>query len=354
MANRQPNEALATGKAGTYTGTPPSIGITEFGDEQMAKEHAETSQEEHDQANRDLYGIEDYVIDETDDFLEESFRLLDEAIQDVEEKEAYELASFVNPEYISSKKFRIMFLRAERFDIPKTAVRIVKYWDRKVQIFGTDYAFRPLSILDLPAQDEVALGCAGLSLLNARDSVGRALLFCYRKYWDHRPESRDSMIRLLWILVHTAVEDNELVQVNGVQLLMANDMSSQAGTSEMYKATPSTSHYDPSLHQWLWYDAQVLPFRCGGIHHFTPQSDLLTFIYNRSGLFFMGRNFRLLYRRYNGTKAENMARIEEYGLTSSMVPTELGGDMVLDNSAWIQARMLRDMHLAMEQQAKST
>jgi len=347
------------GNAGTVadsgTPAPPSTGTTGFGDEQMAREHAEASQEEHDQANRDLYGIEDYVIDETDEFLEESFRLLDEAIQDVEEKEAYELASFVNPDYITSKKFRIMFLRAERFDIPKTAVRIVKYWDRKVQLFGTDNAFKPLSILDFPAQDEVALWSAGLSLLNARDSVGRALAFCYRKYWDHRPESRDSMVRLLWIILHTAVEDNELVQVNGIVFLMANDMSSQAGTSETCKAAPPTSHFDRSLHHWLWHDGQVLPFRCSGIHHFTPQSDLLTFIYNRSGLFFMGRNFRLLYRRYNGTTAENMERIEEYGLTSSMVPTELGGDMILDNSAWIQARMQRDMHiLSMQQQAKST
>lgn len=169
---------------------PPAFSYVDFKDEL-----ASMSTEERLSAIRDVHGT-DPEIEETQEFIRGKLEQLEETLDAFDgEKEAYELALFVNQTYVQSDEFRIMFLRADRFDAEAAARRMVNYWERKVDLFGTENAFRKLNfLLDFKKEDDVAVRSGGCRLLPHADEAGRAIVFLYRKYYDPRPERKDSMV----------------------------------------------------------------------------------------------------------------------------------------------------------------
>ena len=51
-------------------------------------------------------------------------------------KSAYRLALEQNPNMLAVKKFKIAFLRSERYDIKNSALRIYRFLDEKLALFG--------------------------------------------------------------------------------------------------------------------------------------------------------------------------------------------------------------------------
>lgn len=168
-----------------------------FGYDDLREEIASMPVEERRNAEHDLHGMASQIV-ETPELLDEKLELFEEKLvtMDIPEREAYEMALFANPEYVASERFLLMFLRADGFDEEAAARRMVRYWDRKVDLFGTENAFRPLNfLLNFKEKDVDAVIGGGIRLLPHRDESGRAIIFSYRKYWDNRPENGDSMVR---------------------------------------------------------------------------------------------------------------------------------------------------------------
>ena len=166
-----------------------------FGYNELKNEILNLSPEDRLSALRDVYGIADDT-EETPEFLRSKLEELNEKISEIEESEACEMASFICPQYADSPEFRLLFLRAESFDVEKAAKRMVKYWDRKVQLFGSDRAFRALSMLDFDKEDTVALEKGGLQILPTRDEAGRAIGFLDRRHWNATIFSTDTMVSI--------------------------------------------------------------------------------------------------------------------------------------------------------------
>jgi hypothetical protein len=182
-----------------------------FGYEQFRYELAVMSDEEREEAVRDLYAAEEEIA-ENPKFIEYKLNELEDEIDKIDHKESYELAQFVNEEYMSDSHFRLMFLRADRFDAKRAAKRLVKYFDRKVELFGTEVAFHKLSFLDFSAEDRGDVEAGGIYLLPYPDEGGRKIIVtCRTHLQDMHHRKFNSVIRLLWIIVHEAVED-ETVQ----------------------------------------------------------------------------------------------------------------------------------------------
>jgi hypothetical protein len=51
-------------------------------------------------------------------------------------KPAYEQAERMTKGYVTDSKFRLMFLRANRFDAEKAATRLVNFMEGKLEYFG--------------------------------------------------------------------------------------------------------------------------------------------------------------------------------------------------------------------------
>lgn len=153
------------------------------------------SEEERREALQELYG-EDDEIEETPRFLRDKLELLEEELDQIHEKKSYELAVFANPNYVESDKFRLMFLRADRFDVRRAAKRIVAYWDRKLELFGPEKAFRPHRFdLDFECNDSFAVSRGGIRLLPHCDDAGRAIIFNCQLHDDNMNNCIDNMVR---------------------------------------------------------------------------------------------------------------------------------------------------------------
>ncbi len=103
----------------------------------LAKEMNQLSVDEREKVLDDVHGIA-RVTDEPEEFIEACLELLENELTKISSKAAYDLASSMSKEYTSRKKIRLVFLRAESFDPPNAASRMVRLFDEKYELFGGD------------------------------------------------------------------------------------------------------------------------------------------------------------------------------------------------------------------------
>jgi hypothetical protein len=141
----------------------------------LAKELNRLSLAEREKAYYDLHGVAD-VVEETPEFVDKCLAdLEDEICKREDNKNAYEMAKKVNPEYICGRGFRLKFLRAGRFVPKDTATRLVGFLEEKLKLFGPKPLARELLLSDLNQDDMVLLRAGYFSIVPLTDSAGRAI-----------------------------------------------------------------------------------------------------------------------------------------------------------------------------------
>jgi hypothetical protein len=116
------------------------------------------------------------VVEERPEFVDKCLADLESEICKLEDnKNAYEMAKKVNPEYICGRGFRLKFLRAERFMPKNAATRLVSFLEEKLKLFGPTPLARELLLLDLNQDDMVLLRSGFFSIVPLRDSAGRVV-----------------------------------------------------------------------------------------------------------------------------------------------------------------------------------
>mmetsp|Transcript_21270 Transcript_21270/g.32723 ORF Transcript_21270/g.32723 Transcript_21270/m.32723 type:complete len:312 (+) Transcript_21270:134-1069(+) len=273
---------------------------------------------------RDLYGQTE-VVEETLEFQQDVLERVEEELFKIrEEREAFELAQLHCPEYVNGNDFRLMFLRSTHFDVPKAAAKIIYYWSRKVDLFGLDRAFRKLSLQDLEEEDQIGLLNGGIRALPERDEAGRGLLFSYRTLWDNRGgTSHKSMSRVLWYMCHALVEDVE-VQRHGIILLAVNLMD-------------SATTQDAKLNRICWRDAQhALPVLLQGSHQLVHNQVMSRLL--ETTLYAAGSRIQNRFILHKVKCLEMAGELEEYGISATDVPPELGGTLDFDYASWVEER----------------
>lgn len=124
-------------------------------------------------ASQDMYGITDHGTEITP----ESFESLEHEIQQISERNAYDMAIEMSPEYVQNARFRLMFLRACQGDTKKAAKRITRHFSTKLNLFGVDKLVKDIELSDLDEYDREALESGGFQVLPKRDLAGRNVLF---------------------------------------------------------------------------------------------------------------------------------------------------------------------------------
>jgi hypothetical protein len=140
----------------------------------LAKEITELSIKERELVFYDLHGVAE-PINEEPELIAKSLVELDVAIANIHNKEAYELAEMIDPQYVHSLEFRLMFLRSERFVVKHTASRIVRHFKTKLELFGPKSLARDIRYDDLDEDAVKSLQAGHLQLLPLRDRTGRVI-----------------------------------------------------------------------------------------------------------------------------------------------------------------------------------
>jgi len=298
------------------------------------------SNEEQRRVLEEKFGVEEEV-EETPDFVDRLLHNLNRELDAIQEKEAYETALFIIPEHVQDENFLLAFLRASVYNEKSAAQRIVNYWNRKVDLFGTDIAFKPyISLLDFKEKDHAALLKGGLYLLPNRDESGRAIIYSILRNYDNDDET---MLRYLWYIVHIAIfQDSDGIMVQKKGFLYVGEGT----TDHKIHAFDSISTYERWVKSACRDASSVLPMRVVSFHIFS-KSKRAVFMVERALLYF-GRSFRLRLNFYVSTeeKKANLALLEICGIRKTIVPKNLGGDYDLGGTRWILERVANELYLA--------
>ena len=147
----------------------------------LAKEMNKLSVEEREKVLEDVHGIA-RAVDEPLDYVRNSLVLLEQELSKItRNKAAFDLAKIQSKEYVSSEKRRLMFLRAESFDVYKAASGMVRFFDEKYNLFGADKLTKDIVLADLDPDDIAALERGFYQVLPEKDCAGRKVICFFHK-----------------------------------------------------------------------------------------------------------------------------------------------------------------------------
>jgi hypothetical protein len=212
------------------------------------------------------------------------------------------------------------------------AKRYVRYWEKRLEVFGPDHAFRRLTLDQALERDRVALELGVVQLVPGRvdPGSGRSLVFVDPSKQDRTKYARESLCRALWYVLHAALLENVESQKKGVIVLG-------------YPHHAKLSQIDRKLLKLNGESLrECIPVRLSALHLCHPP----VFFAVVFPLFkiFLGERLRKRLKLHAGTKEHVLqALAEPYGLTRDVIPAELGGDVALDARSWLDARLARGM-----------
>eukprot|EP00521_Asterionellopsis_glacialis_P007869 CAMPEP_0195287136 /NCGR_PEP_ID=MMETSP0707-20130614/4325_1 /TAXON_ID=33640 /ORGANISM="Asterionellopsis glacialis, Strain CCMP134" /LENGTH=379 /DNA_ID=CAMNT_0040346863 /DNA_START=13 /DNA_END=1152 /DNA_ORIENTATION=+ len=277
------------------------------------------------------------AIEETPQLIARSLELMDIAIDLIDEKEPYETALFILPDHVQDTKFRLAFLRADRFVANAAARRMVDYWERKLELFGPDAAFKPYStILDLPEEDIPTLVKGGFQILPNRDEFGRCLMLANNGSFG---DSVESMVRYHWILLHMAIFDSiegETTQKNGVVQLWSPSLPDHK--RHPFNSVKDVERFVSSARK----SGLILPVRFCAIHlMFKASRAWFNLRLLERLLAFMGNDIRLRLELYAEDHVDdNLKRLSNHGILVPDLPPVLGGCLEFDYCEWLYQQVL--------------
>jgi len=156
---------------------PPNASDPKSADSLIASLMAKLSVADREKAYMDVHGLPDDHAEESPELIQESLMLLQNEIDFLSDKKAYSIAEQLGPKYTQDRDFRLAFLRCEKFDCQKAALRIVRHFQMKLDLFGEDKLAMDITQDDLAMDDMDALYSAAGRFLNAYDSGGRIINF---------------------------------------------------------------------------------------------------------------------------------------------------------------------------------
>lgn len=323
---------------------PPENPRIEDVEKLAATEMNQLSMESREQILYDLHGIAEKMPEETPEFLQTKLRELEAALDQIDpsEKEAYEMALSIDPDYVKNREFRLKFLRADLFSAPESAVRFTKHFQAKLELFGKHLLCKDITQDDCE-DDEGTLECicsGWLQDLPIRDISGRLVSFMFQNSRDPR-WTAEAKCRAIWY--RRMINSNDIeTQRNGKVLIIITaekepDRNSvwKAGEFLVYWVLGESCRYcSPGL-TLFWtlvlvcYSGRLagcLPLRFVAFHmcylpeYYEKQGPALSL-----GRIAMDSYQRHRYRTHTGSMTELKYILQTFGIPMSALPIDDSG-----------------------------
>lgn len=197
--------------------------------------------------------------------------------------------------------------------------RFVRYWDRRVAVFG-DKAFQPITFDSLPCDSRTFLNRGAIRWI--RRCKDRDILFFDPSKLNPKAYDRSAAVQAVWFILQELVENDVRVQRKGVICLG-------------YARHFSSNNRDPGLtKQCLKFLQSALPLRITAAH--CSAVPMLYYCVLKCILCFVDERLRKRLLIHADISEDRLAgRLEDvYGIEQSAIPTELGGQLNLLSCGW--------------------
>ena len=121
----------------------------------------------------ELHGVGSLARQESKEMIELSLQRLNDAINDIPNKPAYDISQTYPDTYVNTTNFRLIFLRAELFNEISAAKRMVKFLEMIREYYGDFALRRPIRMDDLGKEELDLCKKGGFQILPCRDRSGR-------------------------------------------------------------------------------------------------------------------------------------------------------------------------------------
>ena len=133
------------------------------------------SREEREKALDDVHGISNDTKEDPG-FINLCLKEMDDHLSTMKAGTSYELAESLSPEYVQNPDFRLMFIRADFYVTKAAAERMIKFFDFKKRLFGTELLGREITLNDFD-EDGMAVMKSGYAQISPyRDMSGRPIV----------------------------------------------------------------------------------------------------------------------------------------------------------------------------------
>jgi len=242
------------------------------------------------------------------------------------EAATYWKARSICPDLVDDEEKKA-FLWKENYNPKLAAKRIARHWQYKLELFGAEKCFRPMTLSGALSDDIVALSTGFIQLLPDKDEHGRTVLFMAPGHHDMNKCCRESVIRALWYILHIATRDPE-ARRRGIVLVM---------DGRNYTQNP----FDPPLYKALLnlgFKYMAVMLRC--IHYCHPGH--LFHIILPVIKMLAGERLRKRLLVHYGQTEDVLRSLDDLGLSPDLLPTEIGGNVKLDRVKWLTDRMMSE------------
>eukprot|EP00529_Nitzschia_sp_RCC80_P022366 CAMPEP_0113504204 /NCGR_PEP_ID=MMETSP0014_2-20120614/34590_1 /TAXON_ID=2857 /ORGANISM="Nitzschia sp." /LENGTH=494 /DNA_ID=CAMNT_0000399297 /DNA_START=179 /DNA_END=1659 /DNA_ORIENTATION=+ /assembly_acc=CAM_ASM_000159 len=134
-----------------------------------------------------------------------------------------------NPDYINDSKFRLAFLRSDRFDAKKASLRMVRHFDTKRKLFGSHVLGRDIRQSDLSDDDLDFLNTGSIMISPYKDRHGRTVGVKTLKTMKFK--TRQNFYRVRWYIFMTGIRDEDMQENGCVQVQNFLDPPSDPDTT---------------------------------------------------------------------------------------------------------------------------
>lgn len=160
--------------------------------------------EERQEQQEILHGVHQEV-DEKETFMDASLQQLERQLERTKSGSVYEMAEQMDPSYVCSKSFRIMFLRANRYNAKDAAQNMLRFFEMKRQLFGAKKLTKDITVEDLDADDIAALK-SGYLQFAGKDSAGRVIVVNIPGLRGNK--SLQNELRMRYYILMSVLEEN--------------------------------------------------------------------------------------------------------------------------------------------------
>ncbi|KAL3941128.1 MAG: hypothetical protein SGBAC_004467 [Bacillariaceae sp.] len=177
----------------------------------LAQSMTSLSFNEREAAYEELHGIAN-ANPETQERISMWLSRFETYLNTIKTGSAYEIAEAMDRSYVTAPKFRMIFLRADRYDVEKAAHRMLKFMEIKKDLFGVGKLVQNITLQDLDEDDIACLRNGSVQIAPVPDIAGRQVLVgipCLRQY-----NSMESELRARYYIIMTLVESEE-TQIHG-------------------------------------------------------------------------------------------------------------------------------------------
>lgn len=202
-------------------------------DDMLSKAMSGLSFDERQEQLEILHGVKPKVI-EQEAFIDASLQQLESQLSRIKSGSVYEIAEQMDRTYVKNRAFRTMFLRASRYDIQDSAEKMIKFFEFKSQLFGTEKLVKDITLADMDEGDIAAIK-SGVLQVCGKDRCGRII---YGNFVGFRRKSMSlrNELRSRYYIEMSALEDEDIQLGNCVHIVFSvGDMKDRFGGSGFFE-----------------------------------------------------------------------------------------------------------------------